>query len=327
MNRTDAQDAMVTQSEVLEAVLTLRRSFLPDSLHLDLAINSAASDGTPEAVLMALLSSKDFRKRFANLFAGIDFAYAAPIVEADAAPEILKKLFDRTAREWERLGEQEPAWSVLSADAYKKTGAGTVPPSFYVSGENEAKRLIGALRRNGYSPPFKTGVEYGCGIGRVSIPLSRFCEALYAYDISNAHLAMAEHRAKECSAENIKFTQISHPGQQLQSGYDLYYSALVFQHNPPPVISRLIRQALEGLSPGGVAVFQLPVFMNGYQFRLNDYLSRDRSGIEMHVLPQRAVLDLVSSCGCRLIDLFESSQNLRDRILSNIFTVQKPAEA
>ena len=46
----------------------------------------------------------------------------------------------------------------------------------------------------------------------------------------------------------------------------------------------------------------------------------------MHVLPQRAVFDIVRDCECHIIDLFKTSVNNRDRILSNSFTVQKREE-
>jgi SAM-dependent methyltransferase len=134
---------------------------------------------------------------------------------------------------------------------------------------------------------------------------------------------MAKDRAKECEVDNIVFTQVTKPDQEITTGYDLYYSFIVFQHNPPPIIARLIRQAVEGLAPGGVAVFQLPTFRWGYKFKLDDYMANPVEGIEMHALPQRVVFDIVEDCDCRMLDMFEVSSNLRDRLLSNFFTVQK----
>ena len=311
--------------DLLSAVLLLRRHFLPSESNLDNSIDAAFREGSLDVALMAFLSTKAFRKRFAGLFTGIEFDYASPHIDTEAPTGSLHALFEQVAREWEELGSSQPVWSVLSREPYKNVQRDTVPQSFYISGEREAKRLVGALRRNGIAPPFTRAVEYGCGLGRVSIPLSRFCRHLDAYDISGSHIELAKRHAAETKVENILFHQVETPSDRPETGYDLYYSCLVFQHNPPPVILRLIRNALEGLAPDGVAVFQLPVFLKGYEFKLNSYLGRRRSGIEMHAVPQRLVLDIISEKGCRLLDLYETSTNLRDRILSNIFTVQKIA--
>lgn len=39
--------------------------------------------------------------------------------QTDVEPTVLRALFDRTSRQWARLGETEPHWSVLTEDAYR----------------------------------------------------------------------------------------------------------------------------------------------------------------------------------------------------------------
>lgn len=322
---TDKRDDDLPEgmAAIRDAVLTLRRRILPKAAHLDEGIHDAAAQGKPGFALLKMVSSHPYRKRFGQLFAGTGFGYPARANEHEVSPENLQKLFDHTAQTWGKLGEEDAAWSVLSDDRFKKSDA-NVPASFYASGEPEVKQLFVALARNGITPPFRKAVEYGCGIGRVSVPLSKHCDTLHAYDISKGHLAMAETHAQASEVDNIVFTQITTPDQDIEQGYDLYYSFIVFQHNSPPIMKRLVRQAIEGLAPGGVAVFHLPVFIREYEFRLDKYLAADHGDIEMHALPQRVVLDIIQDSDCRLIDLFEVSQNVRNKFLMNVFTVQKP---
>ena len=55
-----------------------------------------------------------------------------------------------------------------------------------------------------------------------------------------------------------------------------------------------------GLNPGGIAYFQVPTYMLGYEFIAADYGRGEEKGpvMEMHCLPQRDVLDLVQRSGC-----------------------------
>jgi hypothetical protein len=313
-------------ADLAAVVLQLRKLVLPDATHLDSRISEAAARGNPAPVLMSLLSSKDFRRTFPQLFSGIGMDYATPEIEYAVDPANLVVLFDHVAREWEKLGRDQPAWSVLSVDAYKSDDPSKIGAAFYKTGISEARRLLNSLQRHGIEPPFEKAVEYGCGLGRISIPLAQHCRQLYAYDISAPHLHLAKAYAERAGAQNIQFERVVRPDQGIEQGYDLYYSALVYQHNPPPLIFRLVNQALEGLAPRGVAVFQLPVFRKHYQFRLQEYLAAEKSGIEMHALPQRTVLDLIEENNCRVLEIFDSSRNLRHSLISNIFIVQKRSD-
>src|SRR5271169_236009 len=41
---------------------------------------------------------------------------------------------------------------------------------------------------------------------------------------------------------------------------DLFFSIIVLQHNPPPVILGILDAAFAGLRPGGLAFFQVPTY-------------------------------------------------------------------
>ena len=61
------------------------------------------------------------------------------------------------------------------------------------------------------------------------------------------------------------------------------------------------------LTPGGVAVFQVPTYALGYRFHVADYLdgAGKREGIEMHVLPQPVIHALAAQAGLATVEVLE----------------------
>jgi len=72
---------------------------------------------------------------------------------------------------------------------------------------------------------------------------------------------------------------------------DVIYSIIVLQHNPPPVIDRILGTFARILKPGGIAYFQVPTYVQGYSFDLGEYLESKvgTPSMEMHVYPQDRV--------------------------------------
>jgi len=88
----------------------------------------------------------------------------------------------------------------------------------------------------------------------------------------------------------------------------------------------ILRHAFRALSIGGVAMFQLPVWVRGYSFEVASYLAgTPGADMELHAIPQRAILELADWQGLVLRDLREDNF-LLDRIgggISNTFTFEK----
>jgi hypothetical protein len=59
-----------------------------------------------------------------------------------------------------------------------------------------------------------------------------------------------------------------------------------------------------GLAPGGVAIFHVPTYHNGYYFKITDYLADGLppENMHMHVTPQKPILELAWRHGCALLD-------------------------
>ena len=252
--------------------------------------------------------------------------YPALDIELDATPEQLSRMLERIEQSWSKMGEDWPHFSVLSQEQfYPRNLAGSIN-QFWASGESEAEVTLELLHRLGFDPAGKTCVEYGCGLGRVTMPLATGFAKVHAYDISASHLALARQRAEAVGAANVQFHHRGGGVLAPLEDCDFFSSRLVFQHNPPPVMRELVRLALASLRSGGVAVFEIPVYLSGYSFRINEYLENpSKERMEMHCLPQSEIFALVETTGCRLIEVREArTVELFKECLGNYLVIGRP---
>lgn len=118
-------------------------------------------------------------------------------VDYEATPWEVEKCLEHIKNAWTHLGEVTPHHSVLTADAFMPDNLEKNVDAFWTSGSNEVATIQAMLKRHFFDSRGKTCVEFGCGVGRVSMPLSQELEKLHAFDISVRHLAIARERAGE----------------------------------------------------------------------------------------------------------------------------------
>ena len=105
---------------------------------------------------------------------------------------------------------------------------------------------------------------------------------------------------------------------------DFFYSLIVLQHNPPPVMHHIIQALLACLRPNGIAILQLPTYRLGYAYAINTWLRHHtKSDMEMHCLPQQAVSQLAAQANCEILEVSEDASTGSDRYISNTFAIQK----
>jgi hypothetical protein len=79
------------------------------------------------------------------------------------------------------------------------------------------------------------------------------------------------------------------------------------------------------LTPGGLAIFQVPTWCDGYQFRVADYLNSRpaEATIEVHCLPQRDIFGLAYEAGCVPIEVREDGAMQPPAWASHLFAFRK----
>jgi SAM-dependent methyltransferase len=246
--------------------------------------------------------------------------------EDEAGAERLAALLRRVGAYWARIGAEQPHWSVLTQEQFRPDRIAENEDAFYASGGFDLDLVRRALLRHGMDPArLPRCVEFGCGVGRATLGLATLFAEVVGCDISAPHLDLARQAAARRGIGNIGWHHSSMAAPMPGGGWDIWYSRIVLQHNPPPVMGHLLRLAFAGLRPGGAAIFQLPVHNAAYHFDIDEHLADPRPPImEMHLLPQHRVFALAREAGLEVLDVREDAQSVPASWLSNLFVLRRP---
>jgi SAM-dependent methyltransferase len=329
---TDAPPDPLRRKATREDVIAAYRFILGREPESEEVIAKRLKAGLPVAELRSrMLRSEEFRRRHpAPPAASLPLAPAPLDVQVEAGPEEIAAMLARTGAVWTQLGQEAPHWSVLTQDQYRPARIAETRAAFYATGERDRALLRDMLARHGLAPAaLPRVVEFGCGVGRASLSIAQDFREVIACDISPGHLALGRRAASETGRGNIAWFQSTVERPMPGGRYDLWFSRLVLQHNPPPVMAWLLATAFARLAPGGVAIFQVPTHAEGYRFSLADYLARQpRTEMEMHVLPQAHVFRLAAAARLQVLEVREDTQivaSSRSDWLSNLFVLRRPA--
>jgi len=237
-----------------------------------------------------------------------DCCYLPYEVEYESSPDNIEKMLEHTASIWGGYGQNETYWSVLTSDSYleKNLDKNNID-KFYDTGKDMMLQIENSLRRCGEwgNISFQDCMEYGCGVGRVTMQLSKIFTNVTGLDISAGHLELAKQRMDCVGIKNVCFQKIEslHELKQLPK-YDFIYSIIVLQHNPPPVIAIIIDTFFKLLKVNGIVMFQVPVQIKDYSFSVSDYLANMEKydSMEMHMLPQDKILKIGRENNCYLLE-------------------------
>ena len=106
-----------------------------------------------------------------------------------------------------------------------------------------------------YSPPNPVALEIGPGMGRITVPMSRYCSSITALDISAEMVRQA--RQTMADVGNLEIKLILDEDLQLlpSEHFDLAYSISCFQHAEKKTFYRYLEGIRRALKPGGVLFF------------------------------------------------------------------------
>lgn len=250
-------------------------------------------------------------------------------VQVECTSVELEQMLSRIAREWRKFGETQPHWSVLVQDEYRTDNIQNNIDRFYQSGQNDIAHTLNVIGRAGLDAGhFGKAMDFGCGVGRLTLALASRADHVVGVDISPPHVAIARARAKETGAGNVEFTTIGAVEDlDLFHDFDLIISLIVLQHNPPPVIAVLIEKLLLALAPGGIAILQVPTYLDKTRFSVAEYLSTAQPAMEMNALPQHHVFDIVDRCGCQLLEVRQDGRIGDVPGLSHTFAIRRKPQA
>ncbi len=168
---------------------------------------------------------------------------------------------------WEWFGKHDPYFGVVSHDRFRQAAQpGDTRAEFFRSGELYMERMMAAVREL-YELSPKSAVDFGCGVGRLTIPLARRVDRAVGIDVSPAMLEVARRNAAEAGRTNIEWIVSGDSLSALKGQFELIHSFIVFQHIPVRRGLAIAERLLEHLAPGGVAVLQFTYWDSNPRWR------------------------------------------------------------
>jgi SAM-dependent methyltransferase len=162
--------------------------------------------------------------------------------------------------QWERLGRSDPYYGVYTVDEFHGRELEVhARERFFASGAEHIEGLLADIRGlidSDYTP--HEALEYGCGVGRLLIPLAARTRQLVGVDVSPSMLAEARRNCADCGVPQVDLIGTD-AITQLEPEFDLVHSHLVLQHVPVPEGERIFARLVLLIRPDGVGAIQVPI--------------------------------------------------------------------
>ena len=332
LNRT--VDMSITNEDVVAAY----RLFLQREPESEEAVASwLASTSSLDQLREGFLRSEEYSQK--NFTLKPSMTGLEPPIRAQMDSELnqgeIEALFTEVKKTWTHLGKEDPYWAVLSSDEFHGWENVKAIERFYASGANDLALIINTLERNGVTlPQDAIVVEYGCGLGRVTRHLASQYHSVIGIDISKTMLDAAGLYIQAHGIQNTTLKLLESPEDISNLPVcDMFFSLIVLQHSPPPIISLIVRNAIKHLNFGGVALFQVPTYIPNYDFRASDCISGctndafkpQHKQYDVHAIRQKDLFRLIHDTGGVLLEVIENTMlgPIFPGSMSNTLLVQK----
>ncbi len=164
-----------------------------------------------------------------------------------------------TDRDWEQWGAADPYFGVCSSERFRTDSmTSQARDEFFRSGE---EHIAGTLRNlesvfgTGYEP--NSALDFGCGVGRLVIPLARRTERVTGVDISPSMIAEARSNCAAANVANVTFVESDDSLSRVSGTFDLVHSHIVLQHIPWRRGRVILQSMADRVSPGGCLAVQI----------------------------------------------------------------------
>jgi SAM-dependent methyltransferase len=153
---------------------------------------------------------------------------------------------------WRRWGETDPYFGVLTNARFRKDVIADHRDAFWSSGQAYVAERM-ATAEHHFGPFLKDrALDFGCGVGRLSLPMAQQFNAVVGLDISPAMMNEARRCATEAGISNLDVRLSDDQLSAADGKFDLVMSCMVLQHIPARRGMLLIRGLLERTRQYGV---------------------------------------------------------------------------
>jgi len=161
--------------------------------------------------------------------------------------------------DWEIMAKLDPLWAIMT-DKNKQFGKWK-NEEFYKTGFEEVARVIRHLNKHRYLPHNRRNeaLDFGCGVGRLSRPLSDHFKHVAGIDISKTMITTAHKLNRDLNNCSFHVYNGNLPLDFKRNQFDFIYSNITLQHLPSKaIVFDTLSEFSRITKPAGIVWFQLP---------------------------------------------------------------------
>lgn len=168
-----------------------------------------------------------------------------------------------TNEDWEKLAQNNAYWAVLTEDEFKsKKLTKKHLDAFFATGRADITNLITKIKSlfPDFSLPVESVIDFGCGVGRLLIPLAEQTKIAIGIDISQTMRSITMKNVSNHGLKNVRCVET--PEILVREGVkvDWLNSFIVLQHIEPRRGYFIINDLLQCVKSGGIASLHIPLF-------------------------------------------------------------------
>jgi SAM-dependent methyltransferase len=129
----------------------------------------------------------------------------------------------------------------------------TARAEFFRTGEHQLEQTLRIVYER-FDENFNPGraLDYGCGVGRVLIPLARRVRQVVGCDVSSSMLEESRANCERSGVTNVSFVRADDRLSAVSGSFDFIFSDAVFQHIHPERVDHIFSALLDRLDEGGI---------------------------------------------------------------------------
>jgi len=166
---------------------------------------------------------------------------------------------------WEKWGKLDPYYGVLADAKFRRANLTLdAKAEFFETGQAHMERVLALAQAHcGEMGSRRSALDFGCGVGRLIIPLAQAFERVTGVDVSQSMLNVARQNCQERGIYNVDFVSSDDELTHVTSKFDLIHSCLVLQHVPRRRGEKIISRLVERLGDQGILAIQFPFARTG----------------------------------------------------------------
>jgi 2-polyprenyl-3-methyl-5-hydroxy-6-metoxy-1,4-benzoquinol methylase len=158
-------------------------------------------------------------------------------------------------KQWELFAQISPYYGVVIWDQFKPENLNDETiAEFFQTGETYIEQIEGLIKQHldaGFNP--RRCLDFGCGVGRLVVPMARRHESVVGVDISQGMRDEARRNCERFGLNNVEFVESDDLLSKVSGKFDFIHSYIVLQHIPARRGAALLRRMIELLEDDGVA--------------------------------------------------------------------------